>query len=164
MFSRNRNHLWRRRTATRGMPFAAAVMGLALVGSNACTRDASREPAPPSRTVTAARTESWDVRLINRVWRVSSEGRPPGSMYIFLTDGSLLMTSCVETYRLATWRGGDTPGSITITEDANTRYEATIRIDDERSAQMTLHLRGGERVDLSLTVATVPDVCPDLPR
>jgi hypothetical protein len=43
--------------------------------------------------------------LFNRIWRISDApfGPASGSIYIFLANGTLLETSCVETYRIATW-------------------------------------------------------------
>ncbi len=101
--------------------------------------------------------------LIDKDWRVTApEGRPPGSFYVFLSNGTLIMTSCVETYRLAQWTL-EPPSSLTITEDPITRYGADIVRIDERSLALRLKLRS-ENVDLALELADTPYVCPDLPR
>jgi hypothetical protein len=75
------------------------------------------------------------------------------------------MTSCVETYRLATWRaetpGDAAPNRLTIVEDTNTAYGAEVRRADAQRLDLRLHLKS-EVVDLGLEPATTPFVCPDL--
>ena len=106
-------------------------------------------------------TESPTARLVNKVWKVTAPaGRARGSFYIFLSDGTLVMTSCVETYRLATWRS-DAAGRIAIAEDEAVRYEAEILELQDRQARLRLGLRN-EDVELSLQTADAPYVCPDL--
>jgi len=64
---------------------------------------------------------------VSTVWRITSPaGRPLGSFYLFLPNGTLLMTSCVETYRLATWRAEST-NRLTIVEDTAVEYTADIQ-------------------------------------
>lgn len=102
-------------------------------------------------------------RLINKVWRITSPpDRAPGSFYIFLSDGTLVMTSCVETYRLATWRA-DGVSRLMIAEDPGVRYPAEIRDVRDREAHLRLILKS-EQVELTLTQADAPFVCPDMPR
>jgi len=81
----------------------------------------------------------------------------PGSLYVFLSDGTLLMTTCVETYRLATWRwsGG---GRLEVTEDPITRYTARVLVIEERDLTLRLELVR-ESVELRLRAADVPVVC-----
>jgi len=45
------------------------------------------------------------TQLFSRIWQVTNAPSKPasGSIYIFLANGTLLETSCVETYRIATW-------------------------------------------------------------
>jgi hypothetical protein len=106
------------------------VTVLSVLGLGACAT-APRAPDPAAAS-----------RLMNRVWRVvQPAGRAPGSFYVFLADGTLLMSSCVETYRLATWRTAG-EGRLVVTEDPAVSYG----------------------VDLELQAATAPFVCPDLPR
>ena len=81
---------------------------------------------------------------------------------MFLSNGTLIMTSCVETYRLAQWTL-EPPASLTITEDPITRYGADIVRIDERSLALQLKLRA-ENVDLTLDLVDTPYVCPDLRR
>ncbi len=100
--------------------------------------------------------------LVNKVWRVTSPDRAPGTFYAFLSNGTLIMTSCVETYRLATWLA-ETPTRLEITEDTTVRYSADVLMLDETRMSLRLNLRN-EQVNLELATPQVPFVCPDLPR
>jgi hypothetical protein len=117
--------------------------------------DAAQPTAPSPST-----TES---RLANKVWLITAPpGRAPGSLYIFIGGGTLMMTSCVETYRLATWQlqGDD---RLLVSEDPATSYFVRVIDVGERDLRLRLELVG-ENVDLELRAADAPIVCPDLPR
>lgn len=80
---------------------------------------------------------------------------------MFVSDGTLLMTSCVEVYRLARWRqiGQD---QIEWDEDGSRIQAAIVDATDDR-----LHLRlqlVSEVRDEEYELARSPQVCPDLPR
>jgi hypothetical protein len=85
----------------------------------------------------------------------------PGTFRIFLPNGTRVMDSCWETYRLAPWRTiGDR--RIEWTEDT-ARIEAEIaQLTDER-LQLRLQLKG-EVKEENYRPASVPTVCPDMPR
>ena len=101
--------------------------------------------------------------LVSTVWRSTNPtGRPLGSFYLFLPNGTLVMTSCVETYRLATWRA-ESANRLTIVEDTEVEYTADIQALSEDSLSLRLHLRS-EQLDLTFEPAQAPFVCPDLPR
>ena len=122
------------------------------VTAMSCTAKPPPAPAPPPQQLV----------LLNKVWRVTAPtGKPLGSMYLFLPDGTLLMTSCVETYRLAKW-STNADGTLTITEDAATTYRATYQAAD-RTAKLTFALKN-ESMSVDLRVAETPFVCPDLRR
>ena len=100
---------------------------------------------------------------MNTVWRITNPaGRPLGSFYLFLPNGTLVMTSCVETYRLATWRAEST-NQLTIVEDTAVEYTADIQALSENSLSLRLNLRS-EQVEMAFEPAQAPFVCPDLPR
>jgi len=100
--------------------------------------------------------------LTERVWVRTDVSDLPGSMQLFLSDGTLLSDSCWETYRLSNWRmtGEDT---LSWDEDGVT-IPATIISLDEANLVLELELIGGETVTQSFEVAPVPFVCPDMPR
>ncbi len=140
------------------------VAWLLLGGLVACGPPADRGELAADRAASVVDpAASPREALIDKVWRVTApEGRPPGSFYVFLSNGTLIMTSCVETYRLAQWTL-EPPASLTITEDPITRYGADIVRIDERSLALRLKLRN-ENIDLALELADTPYVCPDLRR
>ena len=140
---------------------------ISLGGLAACSSPpASDETASRPTNIEVARpsgdqTESPAARLVNKVWLVTAPtNRAPGSFYIFLSDGTLVMTSCVETYRLATWRS-DAAGRIAIAEDQAVKYEAEIIEIQDRLARLRLDLKN-DGVELTLHLADAPYVCPDL--
>jgi hypothetical protein len=135
---------------------SAAWTALLLAALAACAPTSAPPPAPPTDEVEAA-----PPAFANRVWRITSPaGRAMGSFYLFLSDGTLVMTSCVETYRLAAWHLA-APDRVTIVEDATTSYSADVRRLDPQRLELRLHLKS-EIVDLGLEPATTPFVCPDL--
>ncbi|MBL8271190.1 hypothetical protein [Steroidobacter sp.] len=99
-----------------------------------------------------------DPRFIGKIWVSTTPGHSRGSLLIFLPDRSLLMDSCFETYRISKW--GADGERIRWIEDA-IPIEATLSMlsDDE----LTLQLVGQDKVQ-SYVTATVPYVCPDMPR
>lgn len=106
--------------------------------------------------------------LLNRIWRVSHSPSGPaaGSIYVFLQNGTLLETSCVETYRIATWSlDKSRPNTLRVVEDQQPVF--SVRLGD--AAGNTLLLRqtlvhNGETRDVTLTASDTEFVCPDLPK
>jgi hypothetical protein len=100
-------------------------------------------------------------KFVGKVWLATDPSTAPGTLRLFLPNGTLLMDSCGETYRLAEWR---TVGERRLewTEDtARIAAEITRLTDDE--LQLRLQLRG-EAKDEAFRVAKAPMVCPDMPR
>lgn len=147
----------------RRKSYGAVVLVGLFVGC-APSPDTTRPPTPvdtPAPPVTAPDL-SVDP-LVSTVWRITSPaGRPLGSFYLFLPNGTLVMTSCVETYRLATWQREGTD-RLTIVEDPTVRYTADILALGADSLRLRLNLRS-EQLELAFELAQVPFVCPDLPR
>jgi hypothetical protein len=142
--------------------YLAGVMAAAVL---ACSPGVPDEARSATNSDSAAPTtdgdESRPTGLVNTVWRVTSPpDRAPGSFYLFLSNGTLVMTSCVETYRLATWQAED-GGRIAISEDQTVRYDAEFTAMSDRQARLQLNLKS-ERVALTLEQADAPYVCPDL--
>jgi hypothetical protein len=106
--------------------------------------------------------------LLGRIWRVSDApyGPASGSIYIFLPNGTLLETSCLETYRVAVWSVDQSqPNMLRVTEDQQAVFAATLG----ESTANTLHLhrkllRGAEVQDVTLSAVDSEFVCPDLPK
>jgi hypothetical protein len=106
--------------------------------------------------------------LLNRIWRVSSSAYGPaaGSIYIFLQNGTLLETSCVETYRVATWSVIPTvPPALRVVEDQREAFTASL--GEAAGNTLVLHqklLHETEARDITLTAVDGEFVCPDLPK
>lgn len=97
--------------------------------------------------------------FVGRPWLSTDAAAPQGTLRIFLADGTLLMDSCGETYRLARWTE-PRPGRIEWSEDA-ARVEAEVSEPRAGELRLRLRLRGGATKDEHYRLATVPAVCPD---
>ena len=109
----------------------------------------------------AAPTSEANPAWVDRAWVRADPTDMPGQMRIFLADGTLLMDSCWEVYRLAEWRrtGGDT---IAWSEDGQ-GIRAVVMEQGEASLRLRLLLVDGTR-DESYRPADVPYVCPEMSR
>lgn len=132
----------------------------ALLALAACGRT-SHAPAPaPSAAATSALQgdEPPNKDFIGRVWIATTQGAPRGSMLIFLPDRSLVMDSCFETYRISKW--GVAGDNIRWLEDT-IPIEAHVTLPGKD--EMTLRIAGRDR-DQTYVAASVPYLCPDMPR
>ena len=100
-------------------------------------------------------------RLTDRVWMRSDSTGLPGVMRIFLSDSTLLMDSCWETYRIARWQ---------LTSDSTLRWRedqadigATIRSLTDKDLTLVVRLRSGNE-EQHYRAAPEPYVCPDMKR
>ena len=145
------------------------LLAATLLISGACqaneTPDAAAraDSAPLSAAASAAPGEpdaSVDP-LVNRVWVSIDGASPPGAMRVFLADGTLLMDSCWEVYRLSAWE---------MTGDSTLRWR-----EDTAEIQARVRELGADRLVLVLELtsgleeqhfrsATVPYVCPEMSR
>lgn len=148
------------------------LVGIAVLMAGGCDR--SDAPAAPSAgSAVAPATEqpaapadaqpvaTPSVTFTDRVWLRSDPGSAPGAMQAFLSSGTLLADSCFETYRLSSWRlDGDR--ELVWNEDG-IDVRARIVSVDAGALVLRLELRGGDQ-EQHFSAATVPYVCPDLPR
>jgi len=96
--------------------------------------------------------------FVGKVWISTDSSAAPGTLRIFLPDGTLVMDSCGETYRLARWKAtNDT--RIEWQEDA-ARIEADVVNVTSDQLGLRLHLRP-EVKEEHYRLADVPFVCPD---
>jgi hypothetical protein len=100
--------------------------------------------------------------FVGKVWVSTDASAAPGTLRIFLADGTLVMDSCFETYRLARWRSID-DRRIAWTEDTAS-IEAEITQLTRDDLRIRLQLAGGEVKEEAYRSALVPTVCPDAPR
>jgi hypothetical protein len=139
-----------------------ASISIALCALCAC----SGPTAPPQATTQAppagASTPSGNVPLngafVGRVWIATTPGSPRGSMLVFLPDRTLLMDSCFETFRLTEW--GVARERIRWLEDI-VPLEADVSMPSPN--ELSLHIVGQDRPQ-TYVAASVPYVCPDMPR
>lgn len=100
--------------------------------------------------------------LTEKFWVQSEEDTGlPGSMILFLSEGTMLQDSCWETYRLSSWQMTGEE-SLRWQEDTMT-IEADIVELNEAELVLALHL-GEEIVENRYTAAPIPYLCPDMPR
>jgi hypothetical protein len=114
-------------------------------------------PEPPAET----RAMEEASPLVDRAWTRSDSTDLPGILRIFLSDGTLLMDSCWETYRLSRWRR-ESATTLVWQEDASEIRAEIVGLTGEELV-LRLELRGGSE-EQRYRAATVPFLCPDMPR
>lgn len=91
--------------------------------------------------------------FVNRVWRVAaSSGIEPGMLYVFISDGTLLIASTHGTPSLGRWRyAGDT---LTLVEEGIAHPAAVLR---QGSGELAIRFSGpGEPLTITFVPAAVP--------
>jgi len=137
--------------------FSVALLVVLLATLLACSR---HDPAPVSPAPSASSTTTLPANggFVGKVWMSTTPGRPLGSMMIFMPDRTLVIDSCFETYRLSEWG---------VAKDRIRWLEDTIPIEADvdlpRPNQLTLRVAGQDD-DQTFVAASVPYVCPDMPR
>ena len=132
------------------MPRPLLLILLALAGCQAAP-----DAPPPPATATAAPTAP--AALTNRVWMRADQPDLPGAARIFLADGTLVMDSCWETYRLERWTA-EADTAVRWQESGHDVRAAIVML----SADSLVLRVAGERQPYR--AAPVPFLCPDLPR
>ena len=106
--------------------------------------------------------------LFSHIWRIrKAPSQPPvGSIYIFLPNGTILETSCVETYRIARWTADKkSPRDLHIVEDRQPAFTASITELTNSTLRLQQQMvRSKETRDLTLTAVEEEFVCPDMPK
>jgi hypothetical protein len=150
---------------------AGVMIPFLLLTLMACSREpGSQAPhaaviSQPASTLPSA-TEDLS-RLVGRIWRISDgyNGLASGSIYVFLPNGTLLETSCVETYRVATWAADKSQsGSLQVREDHRPSFMAKLgeSTDTTLRLEQTLLLGNRDTRELTLTAVDQEFVCPDI--
>ena len=128
----------------------SSSLGTPAMAEEAASAEAIADQTPLKRSFT------------NRIWVQADEGNDlPGVMKIFLSDGTLVSDSCWETHRLSNWTmAGDT--DLTWNEDG---IDIPAKIVSVTATDLHLQLTlGSDKVDEHYVAATVPYVCPDMPK
>jgi hypothetical protein len=96
--------------------------------------------------------------FVGKTWLSTDSSAPRGTIRIFLPDGTLLMDSCGETYRLARWTSTD--ASRIAWDEDGARIEADVTQAAADVLELRLQLKSEEKVE-RYRLAQVPYVCPD---
>jgi hypothetical protein len=153
------------------LPVLALLLPVLIACSARTNPENSQPPAPAQASLASSSEAASDGnlgQLFSRIWRVTKFPSPPapGSIYIFLSNGTLLETSCVETYRIATWTiDKKAPRILRIAEDGQLAFTATIAELTDTTLRLQQELvRSREKKDLTLTAVDQESACPDLPK
>ncbi len=107
-------------------------------------------------------------RLFSRIWQVTSApSKPaPGSIYVFLANGTLLETSCGEKYRVATWTiDKAAPSVLRVVEDGQLAFTGAIEELTDTSFRMKQTLvRSKETRRVVMKAVDGEFLCPDRAR
>lgn len=152
-----------------GVGLIACSQSANLASSSSPASSGATQQSPTPTASPAATPAATDLTpLFSHIWRVTdAPTQPPsGSIYIFLPNGTLLETSCVETYRIATWTiEKDAPRVLRVVEDGQLAFTATIDELDNTTLKLQQKLvRSNETQDLTLTAVEQEFLCPDLPK
>ena len=105
-------------------------------------------------------------QLFSRIWRVDSAPTKPAaeSLYIFMANGTLLETSCTETYRIAKWTiDKRSPMTLRVVEDGSLAFTAAITELNDSTLRIQKRLaHRGETQNVTLKAVNKEFVCPDL--
>jgi hypothetical protein len=142
------------------------VVTLVLTGLPARSQTANTVGGSFSPAKTVSRRDL--TQLFSRIWRITNAPSKPalGSIYIFLPNGTLLETSCVETYRIATWTIDKTdPSVLRVVEDNQLAFTAAITELTGKTLRLQQSLvRSNEKRTITLKAVEGEFVCPDLPK
>ena len=125
-------------------------------------------PSPtPVRVAPSPATSSDLTQMFSRIWRVTApSGSAPNSLYIFLPNGTLMQTSCVETYAIFPWTiDKAAPKVLKVSENGRPAYTAEIlELTDTTLRLKQKLIPSNETKEITLTAIDSEFVCPDLPK
>jgi hypothetical protein len=147
----------------------AGLMSCSQSGNLSGSTSAVAQAITPSSTqATPSAPPSYDLtQMFSKIWRVTApSGSAPNSLYVFLPNGTLLQTSCVETYAIFPWTIDKAdPKVLKVDENGRPAYTAEIL----ELSNTTLRLKqklipSNETKEITLTAVETEFVCPDLPK
>src|SRR5262245_14555911 len=103
---------------------------VALFTLAACEKQAEPPKSPPAAAAPIAReAPKAEPSFINKVWAVTdSTAVAPGSLRVFLSDGTLVMTSVNEKPALGAWHSED--GHLIVTEEGRDYLTDILELTD----------------------------------
>jgi len=127
-----------------------------------CVTATSCERSPSAtQNVSGDKIDPASLAFVGKVWLTADFARPKGTVRIFLPDGTLVMDSCFETYRLTKWLPRSAE-KIVWRED-RAPIEAEVEQRTPKDLILKMHLPHEIREE-EYILASVPYVCPDMPR
>jgi hypothetical protein len=157
---------------------ARAIFFHALAAGCLIPTGCSKEPpgpppasiSQPEQTAAASPTSTANdgnlSSLFSHIWRVTKAPSqpPPGSIFIFFANGTLLETSCTETYRIATWTiDKASPRELRVVEDKQLAFTANIaQLTNSTLILQKRLVQSKETQDVTFTAVESEYVCPDL--
>lgn len=105
---------------------------------------------PPTDTASDSATTTAPATFVNRVWKVgSSNAVAPGQLYVFLSEGTLVIASTTGTPALGTWaQSGD---SLTMVEEGISYPVDVLKLD---ANEFVIRMNSpGTPVDITLVPA-----------
>lgn len=136
-----------------------ALLSLWGVGSTASLPALAEETPATETSGDAECNETGD--LTNRIWVKTGSDQLPGTIKIFLSDGTLVQDSCWETHRMSPWEM--TSGTSVSWSEDGTEIRADIVTLTASELVLSLRLKGGA-VEERYAPSPVPYLCPDQPK
>ncbi len=128
------------------MKFRIASVLLFAIVAAAC----SQQEAPPAAVAETSSQPTPGPTFINRVWQVSeSSAVAAGSLYVFLSEGTLVMASTTGTPSLGKWTQEN--GKLTMIEEGIAYPTDVLELSTD-----TFRIRSnspGEPVEIAMTLA-----------
>ncbi|HEY9629103.1 MAG TPA: hypothetical protein V6C84_17510 [Coleofasciculaceae cyanobacterium] len=156
------------------------LLSLWVAGSIGCTQSGNVSSAasvaqatgasgtPATASATPSPQSSNDLtQLFSKIWRVTEpSSAAPNSLYVFLPNGTLLQTSCVETYAIFPWTiDKAVPNVLKVDENGRPAYTAEIlELNDTTLRLQQKLILSGETKEITLSAVEEEFVCPDLPK
>lgn len=123
-----------------------------------CALAASCRSSSTARQQTGTAAPEALAAFVGKVWTLTDQSAPLGTLRIFLPDGTMVMDSCFETYRIARWRNID-ERRIEWQED-NARIEAEVAQANPGQLRLRLQLVSEVKVE-DYRLVQVPFLCPE---
>jgi hypothetical protein len=121
----------------RGLLVASLVSCPAVLRAR---QKATGDPGVSSGALAAKATAPpVDSHWTDRIWMVTKAPSTPakGSIYIFLANGTLLESSCVQNYRVAMWKEDrNSPSIVHVTEDGRPAFTADVKMLSPQRLEM----------------------------
>jgi hypothetical protein len=134
------------------------VLGVLLA---ACTRSPEGGHGVPANKPAQQKVDPATLPFVGKVWLSADFASPKGTIRIFLPDGTLVMDSCFEPYKLSKWLPRSADDIVWREETAP--IEARVQQPGPKDLVLRIKLPREMREDRYIA-ASVPYECPNAPR